>query len=168
MLTASSTPQLHRNPRRRAEKHAWIGRFVPNHRYFRSSPVVRFMGYGTTRPILNSTFTIPHSPALPCATPGFIRVNLRNLRALKNCGPGTATKNARSHKNKAEHSHAPLRASASTAVAIGDWTVRPFDCSKEAVSVQHSAVRWSRIPIRDPRVDDSHRHSRGNVGRIGC
>ncbi len=56
--------------------------------------------------------------------------------------------------------------SASTAVAIGDWTVRPFDCSKEAVSVGRPLVpdahpagpgfpsRWSRIPI--PLVPDSH------------
>ena len=115
---AKFIPQLHRNRRRCAGKHAWIGRPVPNHRCFRSSPVVRFMGEGTTRPIHNSAFP------------------------------------------------------ASTAVAVRDWTVRPFDCSKDAVSVQPSAgpgfpFRWSRIPIRDPWVDDSHRHSHGNMERIG-
>ena len=65
----SSTPVAQKPPQV-VQENPCIGRCVPNHHCFRRSPWVRFMDDGRTWPILNSTFSILHSPALPYATQG--------------------------------------------------------------------------------------------------
>jgi len=67
---AQLMPRLHKNLRRSAEEYVWSGRFALKYGCRRISPAATFKGDDRTRPILNSTFTILHSPALQYATLG--------------------------------------------------------------------------------------------------